>query len=87
MLTPPVLLLDLTVDDEPRDRRGLLDVASLPDRSRLVLSIGARAWPSVTLVALLRPHLNRLTVQVEGSSAAAIARWHDALLAGEVVPS
>lgn len=90
MMLPPVVTVtlgqapaldgasDRAEDGMDADRRELLKVASLPDGTRLRVVVGS-PWVDPSTVALLRGHLDRLTVQVEGSSPAAVAAWFSAL--------
>jgi hypothetical protein len=76
--------LDLT--DVPADRQrhrvGALHMA--PDGARVVLIIGP-LMVAPNVVRHVRPHIDRLHVDVQGE-AIAVRQWIDALKTGETLP-
>lgn len=81
MILPPVVAIDLATpptEHESDDRRRLADLDALPDGTRVRVIVGSRAHVSLDALHFLRPHRDRLNIQIEGNARAA-AQWHAAL--------
>ena len=67
-----------------RNRQALAELDYLPDRARVIVNVGRRAFITTDAVNALQRHLNRLDLQLEGSDFQALRRWHDEVL-GQVI--
>lgn len=61
------------------DRRRLCDLDSIPNGTRVVVVLGERRYYTASAIGALRPHLDRLSIQIEGS-AGTVARWYELLI-------
>lgn len=67
------------------DRHALQHVESIPNGAHLIIVVGARRWPTNSAVTWLKPHIDRLDIELVAADSWAARRWLDAIKSGEVV--